>query len=259
MMNARLAASLGGVVAVMACSIASADGDIVVRNAASSNATDIAERRAEWLADCGVVTPTHVVDFESGFVDGQNVSGVPDLFPGGLIITDSSSTHVADVRTGAVFGGSRPNGHFGLRHNEKPYLEMSFPSGVDGFCLSDIDHTGVNFILHHADGSTSEFAVEGTSTGGVSGELIGVWRNDRAPILRVQMDASGDGPWGIDDIMFVHSCRADFNGDGFINGADYDVFAELFESGGAGADFNGDGFINGDDYDAFAGVFEAGC
>lgn len=254
-MNAKLAALMSGVV----CSVAMASGDIVVRNAQSNGAADIAARRAEWLADCGVAAPTHVVDFESGFVDGQNVSGVPDLFPGGLVITDSSSTHAADVRTGAVFGGSRPNGNFGLRHNEKPYLEMTFPSGVDGFCLSDIDHTGVIFILHHADGSTSEFTAEGTGTSGASGEFIGVWRNDRAPILRVQMDASGDGLWGIDDIMFVHSCRADFNGDGFINGADYDAFAELFESGDAGADFNHDGFVNGDDYDAFAGVFEAGC
>lgn len=54
-------------------------------------------------------------------------------------------------------------------------------------------------------------------------------------------------------------CAADVNADGFVNGDDYDAFAEAFDSGGLGADFNGDGFVNGDDYDAFAEHFEAGC
>ncbi|MCC6969697.1 MAG: matrixin family metalloprotease [Phycisphaerales bacterium] len=54
-------------------------------------------------------------------------------------------------------------------------------------------------------------------------------------------------------------CAADFNCDGFVNGDDYDAFAELFESGDLGADINGDGFVNGDDYDAFAEAFDAGC
>lgn len=55
------------------------------------------------------------------------------------------------------------------------------------------------------------------------------------------------------------ACLADFNHDGFINGDDYDAFAEFFETGDPGADINNDGFINGDDYDMFAEAFEAGC
>ncbi|NUQ51159.1 MAG: immunoglobulin domain-containing protein [Phycisphaerales bacterium] len=54
-------------------------------------------------------------------------------------------------------------------------------------------------------------------------------------------------------------CPADFNADGFVNGDDYDAFAEFFEEGYLGADINQDGFVNGDDYDAFAEHFEAGC
>ena len=55
------------------------------------------------------------------------------------------------------------------------------------------------------------------------------------------------------------ACRADINGDGFINGDDYDMFASFFESGSLQADINNDGFVNGDDYDMFASAFEAGC
>ena len=63
-------------------------------------------------------------------------------------------------------------------------------------------------------------------------------------------------------LMWVYtppSCPADFNGDGFVNGDDYDSFAELFDIADPGADFNGDGFVNGDDYDAFASAFDGGC
>ncbi|MFO0834417.1 MAG: GC-type dockerin domain-anchored protein [Phycisphaerales bacterium] len=54
-------------------------------------------------------------------------------------------------------------------------------------------------------------------------------------------------------------CGADVNHDGFVNGDDYDSFAEGFESADPSADFNRDGFVNGDDYDAFAEHFEVGC
>lgn len=54
-------------------------------------------------------------------------------------------------------------------------------------------------------------------------------------------------------------CWADVDGDGYVNGDDYDFFADAFDAGDAVADFNADGFINGDDYDGFAEHFEAGC
>ncbi len=53
-------------------------------------------------------------------------------------------------------------------------------------------------------------------------------------------------------------CAADLNEDGFVNGDDYDYFAEQFDAG-TGPDFNADCFVNGDDYDLFAEAFEAGC
>jgi len=54
-------------------------------------------------------------------------------------------------------------------------------------------------------------------------------------------------------------CAADFNHDGFVNGDDYDFFAEAFDVADPAADFNHDGFVNGDDYDAFAEHFDVGC
>ncbi|MFO0835132.1 MAG: hypothetical protein U0638_09190 [Phycisphaerales bacterium] len=54
-------------------------------------------------------------------------------------------------------------------------------------------------------------------------------------------------------------CLADFDGDGFVNGNDYDLFAELFDAADDGSDLNGDGFVNGNDYDLFATHFDTGC
>ncbi len=54
-------------------------------------------------------------------------------------------------------------------------------------------------------------------------------------------------------------CAADFNGDGFVTGDDFDLYVAAFELGDISADFNADGFVTGDDFDAFVTAFEAGC
>jgi|GEM_PF-3350748 len=58
-------------------------------------------------------------------------------------------------------------------------------------------------------------------------------------------------------------CPADFNGDCWVDGADYDAFVMCFDEQlcpqGKTADFNGDGFADGFDYDDFVWAFEQGC
>jgi len=52
---------------------------------------------------------------------------------------------------------------------------------------------------------------------------------------------------------------ADFNGDGFVTGEDFDAYVVPFEAGDLAADYNGDGFVTGEDFDAYVTDFEAGC
>ncbi len=52
---------------------------------------------------------------------------------------------------------------------------------------------------------------------------------------------------------------ADFNGDGFVTGEDFDVYVAAFELGELASDFDGDGFVTGEDFDAYVASFEAGC
>ncbi len=55
------------------------------------------------------------------------------------------------------------------------------------------------------------------------------------------------------------SCKADFDGSGFVDTDDFDAFVFAFEAGTDNADFDGSGFVDTDDYDAFVHAFEAGC
>ncbi|MBL8761317.1 MAG: hypothetical protein JNL50_08455 [Phycisphaerae bacterium] len=63
----------------------------------------------------------------------------------------------------------------------------------------------------------------------------------------------------LDNVTAAYVCVADFTGDGFVNGDDYDAFAGVFDAADPAADINADGFVNGDDYDFFAEAFDAGC
>ena len=55
------------------------------------------------------------------------------------------------------------------------------------------------------------------------------------------------------------SCPADIDGNGFVNGDDFDAFVLEFELGTPAADFNNDCFTNGQDFDEFTARFELGC
>lgn len=72
----------------------------------------------------------------------------------------------------------------------------------------------------------------------------------------------GVNPDGCEQSFLVDlgpECGSDFNGDGFVNGDDFDAYVLAFEGGNALADFDKNGFVNGDDFDAYVLSFEAGC
>ena len=159
--------------------------------------------RSAWLNAIGV-TPQHVVNFESGFFNNQNISGISGLFPGDLTITDTSPANEAIVRSGGgVIGGSNPIGAFALTQNEEPFLELDFSiSPVDYLAFQDIDQSGTTGIVTFTDGSTANISFETTSGSSSSAEFFGIFRNDMPRISLIQLDASGDSLWGIDNIEY---------------------------------------------------------
>ncbi|QOI99213.1 MAG: hypothetical protein HRU70_01390 [Phycisphaeraceae bacterium] len=76
------------------------------------------------------------------------------------------------------------------------------------------------------------------------------------------IDPGNNTPLGL--VMDVYAgegndCPADFNGDGFIDFFDLNLFFEAFDAGAVTADFNADGFIDFFDLDLYIEAFEAGC
>ncbi len=274
--------TLAVLTAFLATQIAYAD--IITRNSSSPGQNDAT--LAAWLGDVGIAEGDveFFVDFELGFTEGQNVSGVPSLFPGGLIIVDTTGDDEAIISgNSSNIGGSNPVGEFAVTHNESPWLELDFSArSVDYVAFQDIDHTAVSGIVTFEGGGTNGFSIETTGTGGNSAEFFGIFRNDQPRITRVQMDASGDGEWAIDNIRYgrlgapdtdgdgvdddtdncpetINADQRDTNGDGIGNACDADItddcsvnFADLAALKAAffprpyvaNADFDGDSLVN---------------
>jgi len=192
------------VVLLLAVAGLGAQAGIMVRNANSPS--DVAATLALWLGDIGITESqvSHFVDWETGFAAGQNISGIAGLLPGGLVITDTSSAASARVQSSSsFFGGSNPVGSFALAHNEQAYLELDFSaSPVDYISFQDIDHSGTSVIVHFLGGGTATTSFETTGASGNSAEFFGIFRNDMPRIIRVQLDATGDGAWGIDNLRY---------------------------------------------------------
>ena len=75
---------------------------------------------------------------------------------------------------------------------------------------------------------------------------------------------TSSGTSGIGTVTLVYDrpygpCPADIDGNGFVNGDDFDAFVLEFELGTPAADFNNDCFTNGQDFDEFTARFELGC
>lgn len=73
-------------------------------------------------------------------------------------------------------------------------------------------------------------------------------------------DAPGDVVvYGAVEVAGPPACRADFNGDTFVNSQDFFDFLVAFFANTPNADFNMDGFINSQDFFDFLAAFFAGC
>lgn len=154
----------------------------------------------------------------------------------------------------AINGMNRPT--LELVRGQTYTFQMVSLSGAHPFHLSTSSTGGANGTGHWSDGVIP-------ASGGVSGNntlVITVPANAPNTLFYQCFVHSGLG--GRINIVNPH-CHADFNGDSFLDGFDYDEFVQCFEGGscpsGRSADFNEDGFADGFDYDEFVAEFEMGC
>jgi len=135
-----------------------------------------------------------------------------------------------------------------------PFLAVStFNSTFNIPMATQVDYTGDNIL----DDAYFSFLNDDTIGLSAAGELYFVGR--------VTSAATG---LNLGDGLFVYPlstatpCPADFNGDTFVDDADFVIFAEAYEiftvpPANAQADFNADGFVDDADFVDFATAYEA--
>jgi hypothetical protein len=224
---------------LMSCMcVSSASAALVSYNSAVPDQN--AAARNGWLTAAGIIAPRYRVDFETDFSDGQNVSRQAGLFPGRLLIRDTSIRNQAIVRSGpGTISLSNPIGKSALswEGNLFEYLELDFSGApVDYVSWQDIDTTSNNSLIsiYYTDGTYTNFRPDDTYTTGDSAEFLGFYRNDLAQIRRVRLNLSGD-MYGIDNIEYGNLPSAaplagDFDESGIVDAGDYVTWRRNAES-----------------------------
>lgn len=147
-----------------------------------------------------------------------------------LNVTGAYSQTAAGRLSLAVAG---PGSYARLVASNIVFLDGALAVDYTGYALS----RGDSFELISAASITGTFA---------SSSIGGVQNYDR-PFLRYEPTR----------VRLEILAAADWDGDGFITGLDYDLFVDLFEQG-KHADLDGDGMITSLDFDLFVYAFEHG-
>jgi hypothetical protein len=168
-------------------------------DAPSGNAT----ARADWLAASGIASPEHLVDFESGFTTGQNVSGVTGLFPADLVIASSDNSAIVAFGAGSI-DGSNPVGTFALSHTAAATLTLDFSVfPVDYLAFQDIDAGNTTVTVTFVGGGEVTLdPLDMTGSASDSAEFVGLFRNDMPAIIQVDLTTTGGVLWGVDNIEY---------------------------------------------------------
>ena len=95
----------------------------------------------------------------------------------------------------------------------------------------------------------------GTSSGGVFTLMGTIGQPDAGVAMTGGAFTLVGGFWAAS----TPACPADFDGDGFVTGLDFDAYVAAFEAGDPATDFDGDDFVTGLDFDAYVQAFETGC
>ena len=202
----RVIAGTAVLAIVFSLAAISAKATLLVFNSATSAGN--AAAKAAWQAAIPSGVSMHLVDFESGFANNQDIHNVGGLFPEGLVIRDTNAGGGglnAVIRSGAgVINGSNPIGTFALTHDELAFLELDFSAKpILALSFNDIDQAGTTGIVTFVGGGTENIFFETTAVSGDSAEFYGIVAQGMPPITKVQLDASGDGRWGVDNLMYA--------------------------------------------------------
>jgi len=178
------------------------------------------------------------------------------------IISSAGVMHCIAMHVPTPRGGTSPTAYL-----KSPNTSATYNPGdivpLSWITDDDVSVSNVDLQLSLDSGATWPVTIaSATADDGSENWTVPSLYSTHARLRVVARDAQGNTGSDMSDADFTINgphCPADFNNDGYVNGNDYDDFAELFDAGDPQGDFNHDGYVNGNDYDDFASHFEAGC
>ena len=196
-------------------------------------------------------------------LNNSNCSSIPITFP--VYNYDHSSGRCA-ITGGYVYRGCAIPSLYGKYIFADYCTGEIFQMDTSTYAVSLLLATQTNVTSFAEDNYGELYYTTGTNfvklvpTSNVFADCNGNGRPDCWDIADgTSKDTNGDG---IPDEC-QNLCKADFNGDGFVDFFDFNAFVTCFEGGscppGKTADYNGDGFVDFFDFNAFITDFENGC
>lgn len=208
-----------------------------------------------WQDSIAVVRRTFT--FNSGNYNAAAQPSQLNGFSGGAVLVSSTASDhrpvigdfILPVPAPGPFSLSSPADN-ALSQPLTPALSWTASSNAATYTLKIADNPGLSSPILTASGLTSTtYNVPGATLATCSTYYWGV----------TAVNGTGSAASSPASFSFITYYPADFNGDGFVTGDDFDEYVVLFEAGDPGADFNGDTFVTGDDFDDFANHFVEGC
>jgi len=190
------------------------------------------------IAGAAGSTPGWAPTGSNGVVNATDIDAVYKQFKQNLNVTDGALNW---SNLNEAVGGDLSadiNGDLVIDQADVCFLVQT----ILGTNFGDVNLDGV---VNAAD-RTIAVANQGLAGGWAQGDMDGTGTVDARDLAII-------------DGTFNPCCPADFDGDGFLTGDDFDAFVAAFELGDIVSDFDGDGFVTGEDFDAFVAAFEAGC
>lgn len=164
----------------------------------TNNANGAAERNL-WLTAAGITSPDILVDFEN-FAFNQDMNNVAHA---GSLVTRNSGAGLMDIRGAGAFGSSNPIDTKGMWHDESQSIVLDFTSGPVSYVGGwDIDTGSWSITATFDNNETQVFSLDTTATSGNSAEFWGLVVNDGRKITKLELDGSGSGGWGVDNIEY---------------------------------------------------------
>jgi len=169
----------------------------------STGPANNAATRTDWLNAIGIAGPQHLVDFELGFTDGQNIH---NAVIGPWLTISYGGTGGVMVESGAgSISGSNPVGSFAAEFGtEGNGSSLSFSTPVDYLSFYDIDKGSATITVYFQGGASTTASIAGTGASGNSAEFYGIYRNDQPRITGITFSSfsGGAGTWGMDNIEY---------------------------------------------------------